>query len=223
VIFEKNIKNLDSYVVLLDDDKTMLKEKKNIESVVIENPICLNARQVSTLEQHRFIAAGQLCDRKGFDLLIKAFSIFAKSNDDWELLIYGVGPELKKLKKLAIKYCVDKRVVFCGNTDDMETALMEAGVFCLSSRFEGMAMVTLNALELGLPIIAFDIPAIRPVVDKGNNGYIVNCFDVEAYASAMSILANDEETRKRFGYSAKQKSYDFDKEKIVEKWYKIFD
>ncbi len=55
-------------------------------------------------------------------------------------------------------------------------------IFLISSRYEGFGLVTLEAMECGLPVIGFDIPANKELITNGNNGFLVPCYNVLEYA-----------------------------------------
>ena len=217
-IFKEAINNLDSYIVLNNDDKDKIYEKMNIEAKVIYNPTSYDVEKCSELKDKVFMAAGHLWEGKGFDLLIRSFAMFAERNSDWKLHIYGVGPDKNKLQDISERLQVADRVVFKGNTPDTREAFRQSAVFCLSSRWEGMPMIALESLEMGVPIIAYDITAVKPIIDDGENGIIIEKFDVKMFASAMETLAVNDDVRTKYGKKAKEKSKEFNIDSIVSKW-----
>lgn len=221
-IFQECVSHLDQYIVLNEDDKEKILKEMEIESKVIFNPTSYESNECSNLNNKEFMAAGHLWEGKGFDLLIRSFAHFCKENDGWKLSIYGVGPDEEKLKLLSKKINVEDKVEFKGNISDTRIAFKEASIFCLSSRWEGMPMIALESIEMGVPIISYDISAIKPIVDDKNNGVIVEKYDVEKYAEAMLLLANDEKLRNEFGRRAKEKAKEFTVESIVKKWKEEF-
>ena len=217
-VFKDAVKRLDAYVVLNDDDREKMHENMNIEAKVIHNPTSYESDVCSTLDNKVFMAAGHLWEGKGFDLLIDSFSIFCKKNEDWLLHIYGVGPDGPKLEEQAKKLGLVNKVIFKGNIPDTKEAFLQASVFCLSSRWEGMPMITLESLEMGVPIISYDISAIKPIIDNNENGIVVDKFDVDKFAIAMEKLAHNDDDRKLYGKNAKIKSKEFNIDFIVSKW-----
>jgi glycosyltransferase involved in cell wall biosynthesis len=98
---------------------------------------------------------------KGFDILIKAFALFARQNKEWRLNIVGDGPEKENLQKLINDNKLSDRVTIYSFTKDIQKFYSSASVFVLSSRWEGFPLVIMEALAHGLPIIASDIPVCR--------------------------------------------------------------
>ena len=85
-----------------------------------------------------------------------------------------------------------------------------------------MPMVVLEALECGLPIISFDITAIKPLVDNNIEGIIVPQFNVREFSMAMEKISDNYSERQMMGKNATAKSERFSIEKIVEQWENLF-
>lgn len=220
-MFESYVKNLDFNIVLNEYDAEMYKTNLGIESIVIYNPRSFISDKKTTTENKRFISCGGLRKAKGYDMLIDAFSIFAKQDEEWTLDIYGEGGDYQSLYNKIVKYNLENRVFLRGNTDDVKGKLIESSIYLLSSRWEGMPMAILEALECGVPVISFDISAIKPLIENEREGYIVRCFDVNEFATRMIELSKNERTRKYMGLNASQKSAHFSIEEIVKKWNSI--
>ena len=221
VVFDKYIPKLDKYIVLNEHDSEMFKKERNIDTKVIYNPRSFKSDEKSKLDKKVFLAAGRFHYQKGFDLLIEAFSIFCKKNSEWNLVIVGDGEEKEKIEKLVTKYNLENRVSLDPFTNNIKEYFLNSSVLTLSSRWEGMPMIVLEALEMGIPTISFDITAITPLVDNGKEGYIVKSYDVESFAEAMLKIANSKETLKEFSKNCIVKSKEFDMENIVAKWKEI--
>ena len=217
-IIDKYLPMLDKFIVLNEYDQKQFLEKRNFKCETIHNPKSFVCNQQAKLQNKNFIAAGRFIYAKGFDLLLNAFEIFARSNSEWTLTIYGTGDGMQKIKDKISTYHLNDRVFLPGFSDNMSEKLMESSCYLLSSRWEGMPMVILEALEIGLPIISFDISAMIPLVDDGIEGIIVRQFDCEEFANAMLKLAQNYELRLSMGTSARKKAQLFTIEKITEKW-----
>jgi glycosyltransferase involved in cell wall biosynthesis len=91
-------------------------------------------------------------------------------------------------------------VKFCGQTTDVPSVLMGASVYALSSRHEGMPVVLTEALEFGVPCVAFDVsPGVREVVTHGKDGLVVAPGNTSRFADALARLMSDRELRARYG------------------------
>ena len=99
--------------------------------------------------------------------------------------------------------------------------MIDSSALLLSSRWEGMPMVVLEAFECGLPVVAYDINAIVPLVDDGIEGRVVPSFDTNKFAKAMIEIAHNDNKRKELGIHAAKKASHFSPNEIVRKWEEI--
>ena len=86
-----------------------------------------------------------------------------------------------------------------------------------------MPMIGLESLVMGVPIIAYDITAIHPLIDNNKEGFIVDKFDTQKYADAMLRIAENYKERKELSKNAILKSKKFYIDNITNKWDRIFD
>lgn len=221
-LFEKYIARLDKYVVLNEHDEEQYRIKKNLDTVTIYNPKSFVSDRKSECIKKRFICVGGLRPAKGFDYVIEAFEEFAKYNSEWVLDIFGRGDDRAKLEKMIRSRGLEERIKLKGVSDQIQNELYQSGAFLLPSRWEGMPMVVLEAMEMGLPVVSFDITAINPMVTNGIEGLIVKQFDVHAFAKAMVNIAENDTFRLACGKNAAEKSKIFSVESISEKWVKLF-
>ena len=221
-IFEKYIKKLDKYIVLTEYDRKKFIEEKNIYSVVIPNPKSFKSRQKSTLNNKQFLAAGRLNYQKGFDLLIESFQLFSKINNKWNLVIVGEGEEKENLNNLINKYGLSERVKIHEFTDDIQKYFLNSSVLLLSSRWEGMPMIVLESLEMGVPVISYDISAVTQIVTNEREALITKKFNINEFANNMIRVAENSDIIKEMGKNSLIRSKDYDIEVIINKWNDIF-
>lgn len=215
--FKENAKYLDYVVVLNNDYARKYKDFLDIDCQVIYNPKSFSNDKKSKLINRHFVACGRFHYSKGFDLLVEAFSIFAQSNKEWDLLIAGDGKLQGRLRKRVNELGLGERITFLGYVEDVCKLLSESSVYLLSSRFEGFPMSITEAFETGLPVISFDIPAMLPF-KKSGAVETVECYDVQSYAEAMLDMAGSYEKRQKFGKNALDFAQDLSPEKIAEHW-----
>lgn len=137
-------------------------------------------------------AAGIVTERKGFDLLLRAF---AKANqEDAELVIIGDGPFREKLEALSRELNISSRVHFTGVQENAAEAIAGLDVFVLSSHNEGMANVMLEAMSAGVPVIASDISGVRTAIGSTNDrpvgGWIFIAANVDSLAERIHELVS---------------------------------
>lgn len=196
--FEYLFTNADKVLVLSDQWKRWLKEYFNIEDnvQVLYNP-CPTARRDESIERRKQILfAGRVEERKGVDVLLKAFARIAADCRDWTLVFAGHG-ELNEAKQLASSLGIDSQVRFLGwvSGTDKDRAFSEASIYCLPSRGEGFPMGVLDAWSYELPCVVTPVGGIPDIVENGKQGVIVPIGDDEALAEALKHLMHDEALR----------------------------
>lgn len=195
-----------------------LDEHCAIRSVVIPNPL-RDLPDLALPREPTFVAVGRLTNQKGFDLLIDAFGRVAESLPAWQLKIIGGGPDADALRLLAEQRGIADRVRFEPPVDDVERPMASAGVFVLSSRFEGFPNVLLEAMALGAPVVATDCPAgPAELIRHDDNGLLVPINDAQALANAMHALAEDPQRRQRLGDAARAVRQNYAQDTIMARW-----
>lgn len=162
-----------------------------IDKSYIDNKISLSSSPYDCSDKIRFAASGRFAYQKGFDLLVEAFNIVHQSVPDAELYIIGhkdgvCKSEYEKVEKIIQRYELENYIHCVGFQTNPYSYIKYADCFVLSSRWEGLPNVLIEALYLGTPAAAFAcIPIIERIVNDGINGYVVKAEDVNGLASAM--------------------------------------
>jgi glycosyltransferase involved in cell wall biosynthesis len=172
-----------------------------------------------SLELPVVVAAGRLTTQKGFDLLIPAFAAVVERHPQWTLRICGDGPQRGRLGSLIVEHGLSNNVLLMGALDRLDEQMAQASLYVLSSRFEGLPMVMIEAMSLGLPVVGFDCPTgPREVIQNGRSGVLVPDGDVEALAKAMLAVIEDPEHRRALGAGASARAKDFALHSIGPRW-----
>jgi glycosyltransferase involved in cell wall biosynthesis len=146
------------------------------------------------------LAVGRLVPAKGFDFLLPAFRDVLAGGFDFNLLILGDGPERPTLEAQARTLGIADRVFLPGFEANPYPYFKRAKMFVLSSRYEGLAMVLLEALALGAPVVATDCPSgPRELLENGRYGVLARPGEAAALGRAIQELASSpaEEARLR--------------------------
>lgn len=214
-------------VVLTKADKQMYLDNKEFESdfiTQIYNPLPFMKDTLIEHRRHKVLALGRFAYQKGFDYLLKAWTIVEEKMPDWTLEIVGDDGRdeagLHELKKqLGLKH-VSLQLA----TKNVNTKYEEASIYALSSRFEGFPMVLLEATSMSLPIVAFDCKTgPNEIITDGENGFLVEPKNVEMFAEKLMLLMLDDELRAEMGRKAYESSRRFSSDKIVEKWVEMIE
>ncbi len=163
------------------------------KSVVIPNPLECGEMPFTGEREKRIVAVGRLNAQKNHKLLLHAFAAFVKNHTDYRLELYGQGELEAELRALATTLKIDKHVIFKGFSERVLSEIKTAGMYVLSSDYEGVSNSMLEALALGLPVIATDCPVggSRAYIVDGVNGFLVPVGDAVALAHAMERVADE--------------------------------
>lgn len=131
------------------------------------------------------LGAGELCERKDFGTLLKAFAR-VRQNRKCRLVILGKGAQKEKLLALARSLDVDKDIDLPGFKQDVYSYMAHASLFVFTSRWEGLGFVLIEALAVGTPVVSTDCPSgPREILADGRYGPLVPVGDDQALAAAM--------------------------------------
>jgi glycosyltransferase involved in cell wall biosynthesis len=130
---------------------------------------------------------GRLVRQKNFALLLRAFAAHAPASD--RLLLAGHGPELPRLRRLAAKLGIQERVTFAGHCTDVPALLQQVDIFALSSDYEGLPAVVVEALAAGIPIVATDCSACMDwLTGFGRDGVVVPVSEFDRFGRALAEI-----------------------------------
>jgi GalNAc-alpha-(1->4)-GalNAc-alpha-(1->3)-diNAcBac-PP-undecaprenol alpha-1,4-N-acetyl-D-galactosaminyltransferase len=176
------------------------------------------------IPRHPFVLAiGRLTEQKGFDLLLEAFHRSNLAGSGWRLVILGKGPLRLELDRQARSLGIGDKVMLPGFVD-VGPFLRNAGLFVMSSRYEGFPNALMEAMQVGLPCISFDCPSgPRDLIKNEQNGLLVPPQDVAALTAALARMAADPELRKRLGAAAAGVNEQFSQARIYGKWLTLLD
>ncbi|GLW06394.1 hypothetical protein Misp01_15240 [Microtetraspora sp. NBRC 13810] len=214
----------DAVVVLTETDR------KEYEQVLPGVRVERIPNAVHTVDQRRseqnnkvVIAAGRLVAQKGFDMLMPAFAEVVRRHPDWQLRVYGTGPKKDRLRKQIEKLRLYNNVFLMGRTEHFDEELAKASLFVLSSRFEGLPMVMIEAMSHALPIVSFDCPTgPADVLTSGVEGVLVPPGDSEALGRALADLIGDREGRLRMGAAAVRTVQAYSPASVMPQWESLY-
>ena len=145
---------------------------------------------------------GSLIPKKGHEILIKAFVDIKKSIPEARLLIIGQGPELERLNALSKELAVSASVEFLGPRADVPKLMKLMDVFTLPSFQEGFPRTIIEAMYLGLPVVASNISGIPEVVSDGHTGFLVAPGDIDAIIGKILLIYKDNNIKENFSRNA---------------------
>lgn len=204
-----------------DDAVKFFSHKIRNKSSVILNPLNEDLPKPWIGERNkRVVNFCRLDKAKNLRLLIDAFQLFnSKVENEYELDIYGDGPEKEDIKKY-IESVEAKNVHLCGSRSNIYEYVRDAMMFVSSSDYEGLSNSMLEAMAMGIPSICTDCPCYgaRMVIQNEVNGLIVPVQNEVELSNAMIKIAKDREFAKKIERNATAIREKLNQTKIVEQW-----
>jgi glycosyltransferase involved in cell wall biosynthesis len=162
--------------------------------------------QAASLRSHWSIAdnelaigfVGRLAPQKDIGTLVRGFALYAARFAQAKLVIVGSGPLDEELRRLAEDLRIVGRIVWAGFRDDIATVMSAFDIFALTSIYEGLGLVLLEAMASALPVVATRAGAIPEVVTDGETGVLVAPRRPNELAAAFHDLS-DSRRRAQFG------------------------
>ena len=216
----------DAIVFQTSDAMASFSDVKTRRRAVIANPVpdsCFFTSDPG--RSHKVVTLGRLSAQKNQAMLIDAFAEVAPDIECATLEIYGVGELENELLGRIERQGLSDRAFLMGRTDKPGNVLKGAGVFVLSSDFEGMPNALMEAMAAGLPVISTDcsIGGPKELIRNGESGFLVPVGGTHALAAALKALLSDDETRSRVGKRAQKEMDGFRTGSIVDKWEAILE
>lgn len=150
--------------------------------------------------------------------------VFEKVNQKIKskLILAGDGPERYATERLVRDLKLCENVIFLGKVRDTAHVLEISDLFLLPSETESFGLAALEAMAVGVPVISSNTGGIPEVNVHGVTGYLSNVGDVDDMAENALEILKDEETLNRFKTNALKRAHDFDLEKILPMYEKIY-
>lgn len=222
--FERIASKFDALVVLTEEDKKMW-EKAGLSNVlVIPNMLSFESEETSTLGAKQAIAVGRLDAQKSFDRLIRIWSKVNKKHNDWELNIYGCGPDENRYRKLIADLHLTNVVHIFKPVKDIKNKYLASSFLCLTSTYEGFALVLTEAMACGLPVVSYDIPCgPRDLIVNSVNGFLIRDCDENEYVESIIKLIDNVDLRVNMGKNAKQAMGKLCIDSVMSRWGQLFE
>lgn len=184
----------DTVISVSNSLKGRIKQHFNVDSTVVHNVIGTEFTNITPSANHegsrvRFVSTGSLLPMKAYDVLIEAFSRLEIPLDKWKLTIIGEGKEHVSLQKQIDNLRLSNNVQLIGrkNKEEIVKILSDSDVFVLASRSETFGVVYIEAMMMGLPVIASMCGGPEDFVQK-SDGLLVPVEDVDALSNAIKEM-----------------------------------
>jgi glycosyltransferase involved in cell wall biosynthesis len=217
----KNVEKLDSFVVLTHEDASMWGNFRNIQ--VIPNAISFFTKENAKLDNKIVISVGRFEHQKGYDMLLSIWKPVVKKYPDWKLIVYGDGSKRDSIMAQVNKEGLNESLIIKDPVSNIESALLDASIYLMTSRYEGFPMVLVEAMACGLPVVSFRCPCgPADIIRHNEDGFLIENGDVEKMSEYLSLLIKNEVLRKKAGELARVNITRFTQDVVMSKWEALF-
>ena len=177
--------------------------------------------QPNAERRFRIIAVGRLHPQKGFDRLLTAFAPLKDQFPDWDVVIFGVGPEEARLKQQCADLGLAGRVVFAGLSKEIGAELQRSHIFAFPSRYEGYPNALAEAAAHGLPCVGYSkVSGVEDLIADGRTGVLVSGTE---FSDALRNLMADPALRKTMGDAGRAHVRANRPDEIHKQWRQLID
>lgn len=203
-------------VVLNQKEKQQFSFLSNV--VVIPNSLPFEIQERASLESRKIISAGRLTYEKGFDLLIDIFEEIHKEKPDWELDVFGAGEDFDMLNQKIKEKKLESSIRLRGSVKNISENYVRSSIFALTSRTESFGLAVLEAMNHGLPVVAFDCEGPNSLLSEGKTGFLITRFDKQQFVEKLLLLIEETDRRKKMGEEAFIASLEYEEKNIIPLW-----
>lgn len=167
-------------------------------------------------QRTEILCVGRLVPAKGQHLLVQAVAALRASGRDARLSLVGDGPDRGSLEAMVRSLGLTDAVTFTGGVgqDRIRSLYARADIFALPSFAEGLPVVLMEAMAMGIPVVSTHITGIPELIQDGVNGLLVPASDEAALVDALRRLHDDAPLRRRLGSAGRVtvgESYDLER------------
>jgi poly(glycerol-phosphate) alpha-glucosyltransferase len=172
----------------------------------------------------KIICVGRYAPVKRLDQAIKAFAKVHRQIPEAELHLFGFGDKFENnLRKLARELNLEDAVKLRGYVANLHEEYLSAKLIIITSRMEGFHMGLLEAMAHGIPAVSFNAKyGPMDLIENGKTGFLTPMTTGDLCRKVV-LLLRDEEMHREFSDNAYEKSFEFDEEKIIQRWKSLFD
>ncbi|MGV3246373.1 glycosyltransferase [Rothia sp. 11254D007CT] len=211
---EESLTSCDHATVLSETDEILFSQEFSKKFHFIPNIIDIHNsnKDLSHLDSKRVVYAGRFSDTKQVHHLIEAF--IKIPHDGWTLNLYGEGETKENLRR---KYASYPEITFYPAVRDITQVFDGASLNVLSSQIEGLPMTIIEAAQLGVPTVAYDVsPGVHDIVSQC--GLLVSPQDIDSFSETLMKYMNDSALRRDLSTRAQQYSERYRSNSVIKIW-----
>lgn len=215
----------DAIVVLTKEDMGYYKNNLKIKGQIrqIYNPIIIKENiEPYDIDRKSIISVGRLTEQKGFDILVEVANKVLPIHKDWRWMIIGDGEDKELLNQKILQNGLEQQLTILSTVTDIDSYYEKSSIYVMTSRYEGFGLVLTEAKSHNLPCVSFRCPAgPAEIITEGINGYLVDCFDINAMSEKINRLIENEKLRKEFSKKALIGTEQFNINQVKKEWVKL--
>ena len=195
------------------------------KSIVIHNPIDENIKILNTIPYNerlkKIVHVGRMMlSHKRQDIMLDAFKMLLAHNPDYELHFYGDGRDFDVVKKMAVEKDISSNVFFHGAVKNIPENIKDAKMIVLTSNYEGIPNVILEAFAAGVPVVSTDCSpgGARLLLGDNENGLLAPIGSAQEIAKQIQCIVENSDVAETFITKGRAKMNEFLPEKIFSKW-----
>lgn len=224
-------KFFDKVITLTEEDRLKYSQQYNIPITKVDSiynwidEVNSNNIKYDKLAK-KIVTVGRFHNQKGYDYLAEVAIKVLSKHPEWQWDIYGSGDKIieNALNRKLVEGGVLSQVNFKGNVKGTENIYPNHSIYVMTSRYEGLPLVLLEAQQYNLPIVSFSCPTgPNEIVEDGVNGYLVECYDTDKLSEKLLEIMRDEVLRQSFSEHAKDNMDKFHKDKILNQWIELIE
>lgn len=173
-------------------------------------------------DEFNFVAVGRLSDQKDYPLMLKAFEKINSKYPNTKLTIIGDGELKKSLEEQSKSLGISNSVLFTGIISNVKDYLWSSDVYIMSSIYEGLPQTVIEAMAAGLPIISTKAGGVIDVVKDGENGFLVDCNDLDGLTNSMENLIQSPSLCEEFSANSIKLSKEYSIQNCAEQYKELY-
>lgn len=212
------------YRTIAKEKIIVIKNGIDIKKLVIDKNLVQNAEKKLGLQDKFIITSiGRLHPPKDFSTILKAFKIVLAEIKNVKLLIIGDGPLRESLGRETERLGLNEHVKFLGAREDISALISLSDIIILSTKWEGLPLVPLEAGAYKKPVVASDVDGVRETIINKKTGFLFKPGSAEDLAQKILKLLESEDLRRRMGKNAFYfVSENFNRERMVQDYKELY-
>lgn len=215
--------NYDRLVLVNNEIRDIYKQEIGLKAICINNFIDDLSKEKSNLSSKNIISVGRFSKEKGFIDLIDIMSLIIKKDNKITLTLVGDGEEKENIQNRIKELKLENNIKLTGylNQEEIKSELLKSSLFCMTSEVESFGLVILEAMNLGVPVVAFDSACGPRVLLRNGAGILIKERNKEDFANCVLDLLNNKSKLKKLSDLSKKEIENYTSDVIKQEWLKL--